>query len=98
MTLFFLGILIHMCVCVCVCLFTFEVSFKRLFAPTFRNWVLKIFRDSESLGKSNGKEGFQIGKLLVIKGVKSPRKKNQFFGEFCLIEQNFFGIGVSHSV
>ena len=25
---------VHMCVCVCVFLFTFEVPFKRLFAPT----------------------------------------------------------------
>ena len=29
----------------------FEVPFKRLFAPTFRNWMSNIFRDSESLGK-----------------------------------------------
>ena len=43
-----------------VCLFTFEVPFKRLFAPTSRNQISKIFRDSESLGKTNGKKWSQI--------------------------------------
>jgi hypothetical protein len=33
----------------------------------------KIFRDLESLGKSIGKKWSHI--LLLIKGVKSPRKK-----------------------
>ena len=36
-----------------VCLFTFEVPFNGLFAPTFRSRMCNIFRDSESLGKSN---------------------------------------------
>ena len=36
--------------------FTFEVPFKRLFAPTSRSRVSNIFRDSESFGKSNGKK------------------------------------------
>ena len=47
-------------VCLSVCLFTFEVPFKRLFAPTSRSRMSKIFRDSESLGKSNGKKWSQI--------------------------------------
>ena len=37
-------------------LFTFEVPFKRLVAPTSRSRMSNIFRDSESLGKSHGKE------------------------------------------
>ena len=47
-------------VCVSVRLFTFEVLFKRLFALTSRSWMSTIFRDSESLGKSNGKKWSQI--------------------------------------
>ena len=41
-------------VCLSVCLFTFEVLFNSLFAPTSRSWMSNNFRDSESLGKSNG--------------------------------------------
>ena len=49
------------CVSVCpsVCVFTFTVyrlPFKRLCAPTSRNRMSNIFRDSESLGKTNGKK------------------------------------------
>ena len=71
----------YVCLCVCgfVCLFTFEVPFKRLFAPTYRSWMSKIFSDSESLGKSNGKKWSQIGNLLLIKDEKLPRKKKVFF-------------------
>ena len=47
-------------VCLSVCLFTFEVPFKRLFAPTSRSRMSKILGDSESLGKSNGKKWSQI--------------------------------------
>ena len=43
-------------VCLCVSLFTFEVPFKRLFASTSQSQMSKVFRDSESLGKSNGKK------------------------------------------
>ena len=50
------------CVSVCpsVCLFTFEVPFKRLFAPPSRSRMSNIFRDLESLGKSNGKKWSNI--------------------------------------
>ena len=41
-------------------LFTFEVPFKRLFAPTSGSRMSKLFRDSESLGKSNEKKWSQI--------------------------------------
>ena len=51
---------VHMC----VCLFTFEVLFKRLFVPTSRSQMSNIFRDSESLGKCNGKKWSQIKTFL----------------------------------
>ena len=63
----------------------FLTPFNGLFAPTSRSPMSTLFRYSESLGKSNGKKWSQIGKLLLIKGVKSPRKKKfVFFCEFCL--------------
>ena len=37
-------------------------------------------------------------KTFTNKGCKLLRKKSNFFGEFCLTEKDFFGIGVSHSV
>ena len=43
-------------VCLFVCLFTFEVPFNGLFGPTSRNRMSNIFRDLESLGKSNEKK------------------------------------------
>ena len=51
---------VRLSVCLFVRLFTFEVPFKRLFAPTSRSRMSKIFRESESLGKSNGKKWSQI--------------------------------------
>ena len=56
----------------------------------------KVFRDSESLEKSNIKKLSQI-LLVFLKGVKLPRNKSLFLGEFCLTEQDLFGIGVNHS-
>ena len=64
---------VHVCVYLFVRVFTFEVPFKRLFAPTFQSRMSKKFRDSESLEKSNGKKWFNILKLLLIKGVKFTR-------------------------
>ena len=40
--------------------FTFEVPFNGLFSPTSRSRMSNIFRDSESLGKSNGKKWSHI--------------------------------------
>ena len=47
--------------CLCVCVFVpFHVlDFEAYFAPTFRSRMSQIFRDSESLGKSNGKKWSQ---------------------------------------
>ena len=66
-------------VCVCVCLFTFEVPFNGLFAPTSQSRMSNIFRDSESLGKSNGKKWSNIRTFLFASGLKLPRKKKFFF-------------------
>ena len=65
-------------VCLCVCLFTFEVPFNGLFAPTSSSGMSNIFRDSESLGKSNGKKWSHIRIFLFESGLKSPRKKKFF--------------------
>ena len=43
-----------------------------------------FFRDSESLGKINGKKGSNIWTFLFGSGLKSPRKKKVFFCWFCL--------------
>ena len=67
-----------LCVCPCVCLFTFEVPFNCLFSPPSRSWMSNIFRDSESLGKSNGKNWSNIWTFWFGNGLKSPRKKNFF--------------------
>jgi hypothetical protein len=53
-----------------------------VFLPPQR--MSKIFRDSESLGKSNGKKWSQIWTFLFESCLKSPRKKNCFFGDFAL--------------
>ena len=50
---------VHMCVCLCICSL-FEVPFNGLFVPTSRSWMSNIFRDLESLGKSNGKKWSKI--------------------------------------
>ena len=70
---------------VSVCLFTFEVQFNGLFSPTFRSRMSNIFRDSESLGKSNGKKWSQIWTFLFEHCLKLPRKKKKnssFFSVF----------------
>ena len=81
-----------------VCVFTFEVPFKRLFAPTSQSWISKSFRALESLVKGNAKKWFQIWNCLLIGGIKLQHKKSLFWCKFCLTEQDFVGIGVSHSV
>ena len=71
-------------VCPCVCLFTFEVPFNGLFAPTSQSPMSNIFRDLESLGKSNGKKWSNIWTFLFGSCLKSPRKKSCFFADFAL--------------
>ena len=43
-----------------------------------------MFRDSESLGKSNGKKWSQICTFLFGSGQKRPAKKFFFFADFAL--------------
>ena len=64
-------------VCVFVRVFTFEVPFNGLFAPTSWSRMSNIFRDSKSLGKSNGKKWSQIWTFFFENCLKSPR--NFFF-------------------
>ena len=61
---------------------TFEVPFNGLFASTFQSRMSNIFRDSESLGKSNVKKWSYIWTFLFESGLKSPRN---FFFFFLLI-------------
>ena len=56
----------------------FSVFFNGLFAPTSCSRMSNIFRDSESLGKSNGKKWSQIWTFLFENCVKSPRRKKFF--------------------
>ena len=62
-------------VCLSLCLFTFEVPFKRLFSPTSQSRMPNILKDSESLGKSNGRKRSRIWTFLFGSGLKSPNKK-----------------------
>ena len=72
------------CVCLLFCVFTFEVPFKRLFARTSQSRMSNIFRDSESLGKSNEKKWSQIWTFWFESCLKLPRKKSFFFADFAL--------------
>ena len=81
-------------VCLLVCLFTFEVPFNSLFAPTSRSRTSNIFRDSESLGKSNGKKWSNIWTFLFGSGLKSPRNNKVFFCWFCFGAPSY-GIGAN---
>ena len=56
-----------------------------LFAPTSRIPMCKLFRFLESWRKMWS----QIGKLLLIKGVKSPRKKKFAFRQILPCKQDF---------
>ena len=67
--------------------------FNGLFAPTSWSRMSNIFRDAESLGKSNGKKWSNIWTFLFGSGLKSPRKKS-FFCWFCLGPPSY-GIGAT---
>ena len=74
-------------VCLCVCGFDvpfYVVYFEAYFAPTSRSRMSKIFRDSESLGKSAGKKLAQKWIFLLGCGLKLPHKKRLFFADFSL--------------
>ena len=70
-----------MSLCLFVCLsirHTFSHRFIDIFAPTSWSEMSKLFKCSESLRRSNGKNLSQIWKLLLIKGVKLPHRKKLF--------------------
>ena len=70
-------------VCPCVCVFTFEVPFKRLFAPTSQSRVSNIFKESESLGKVMEMSGLMF-EHFCLKMVQNRRAKKVFFANFAL--------------
>ena len=79
--------------------FTFEVPFNGLFAHTSRSWMSNIFRDLESLGKSNGKKWYNIWTFLFGSGLKSPHKKKFFFvADFALVHPPMASVLLSASV
>ena len=65
-------------------LLIFEVMFKRIFAPTSQSRMSKMFRDSESLGKINGKKWSQMWTFLLKNGPTSPRRRKKNYGYFFL--------------
>ena len=70
-------------------LLRFSVFFNGLFAPTSRSRMSNIFRDSESLGKSNDKKWSQIWTFSFENCLKSPRKKKFFLLLFSLLRYRF---------
>ena len=74
-------------------LLRFSVFFNGLFDPTSQSRISNIFRDSESLGKRNGKKWSNIWTFLFGIGLKSPRKKNFFLLIF--LGPPSYGIGAT---
>ena len=68
--------------------------FNGLFAPISWSRMSNIFRDSESLGKSNEKKWSNIWTFLFGSGLKWPRKKKFFFCWFCVGPPSY-GIGAT---
>ena len=60
------------------------LDFEAYFAPTSWSPMSKIFRDSESLGKSAGKKWSQKWSFLLESGLKLPLKKVFFCADFAL--------------
>ena len=77
----------------------FSVFFNGLFDPTSRSRMSNIFRDSESLGKSNGKKWSNIWTFLFGSRLKLPRKKVFFsFADFALVHPSMASVLLSASV
>ena len=74
-----------------MCRFTFEVMFKRFFAPPSQSWKSKFLEIWNPLGKVTERSSLRF-KLLLINGVKLLHEKSLFGGKFCLTGQDFFGI------
>ena len=58
----------------------------------------KLFYIFRILGVKNGSKWSQIGKLLLIKGVKLLRKESQFFGEFCFTSMIFLVLVLQYAL
>ena len=57
----------------------FSLLRYRFFAPTSQSWMSNIFRDSESLGKSNGKKWSNIWTFFFRKWSKNIAQKKVFY-------------------
>ena len=71
------------CLSVCLCVWLSVCSLLRYCLTVSLPPLLKVgcqifFRDSESLGKRNGKNWSNIWTFLFGNGIKSPRKKKFF--------------------
>ena len=76
---------VHMCVCVSVCVsfcvFTFEVPFKRLFAPLPEVQCPKYLEIRNPWGKVMERSGLRF-ENFTNKGCKIAMQKKLFLGEF----------------
>ena len=88
-------------VCPCVHVFvrlftlTFEVPFSRFFSPTSQSWMSKVFRDSESLGKSNEKKWSPIWIFTNKRCKNAAQKKNSVFFANSALPSRIFSVLVS---
>ena len=83
-------LVVAMSVCMYVCLSLLPIyALMYMFAPTSRSRMSKIFRDSESLGKSSGKKWSQNWTFLLGSGLKSQCKKKFVFCWFCLTKHGW---------
>ena len=75
-----------MCVCVSVCLsvclFTFELLLNIFLPPLPKVWCPNFVETRNPWEKVMERRGFQIWKLLLIKGANLPRQKKQFLTDF----------------
>ena len=71
--------------CPYVCTSHFLTPLNDLFAPTSWSPISKLFKFSESLGKSNGEKWSQLWKYFLIKGKKLLGQKKFFYWFFFLI-------------
>ena len=69
---------VHLSVRLCVCVFTFEVPFRRLFAPLPKVGCPIFLEIQNSWGKVMKRSGLRLDFFGI--GLKSPNKKKYFFG------------------
>ena len=72
-----------MCPSICLCVFTFEVPFKRLFAPISQNRMSKNFRDWRTWGKVMERSG-----AVSDPGIhRDPWKTAHIFVDLCTLNK-----------